>query len=202
VAGIDVHDFFGSISKNSVSEMLRHAGYGPNLSESLAGICTLSGFLPQGAPTSPVLSNSYLYKFDEQLTSEVTARGLRYTRYADDIALSGDRKADILGAIAIARELLRSFHLRLSDAKTRVVSRQGQQRVTGLIVNKFGYPPRKFRRELRAACHKVRKAGNVSRKDFDRIRGSINYLKQFEALRLSPELTSYVALLTQVTIYP
>ena len=65
VGGLDIEDFFGSITKSNVERHLRAMRFGPELAHAMSGICTLDGCLPQGAPTSPTLSNSYLHDFDE-----------------------------------------------------------------------------------------------------------------------------------------
>lgn len=200
VAGIDIRDFFGSVTKGRIFDLFRRSGYGPNLSETLATLCTFRGVLPQGAPTSPALSNAYLFHFDDHLNGLATQNGLKYTRYADDMTISGPDKSQIIEFIAVARSMLTHYDLELSEKKTRIVSQRSQQRVTGIVVNQFGYPPRRLRRNLRAACHKASRAGKISEEEFHRIRGTINYLHQFEGLRESPELIGYLQLLKKLKI--
>ena len=200
VACIDIENFFPSINKPSVTRILGDSGYWPDLSNLLASLCTLNGSLPQGAPSSPTLSNSYLYTFDKRLTEFATRHGVAYTRYADDLTFSGDHKERVVECVGVAAQELEDFGLRLRKDKTRIISKQGQQRVTGIVVNESGYPPREFRRAVRAAFHAAANAVRVSKSEYDRLNGLLNYMKQFDGLHDSVELGHYAEVLAQLEV--
>jgi retron-type reverse transcriptase len=117
----------------------------------LCDLCTAEGGLPIGAPTSPTLLNRVLLKTDEILSAAAGTRGVRYTRYADDLSFSGgDAAVQMLG---IARRTLVQIGLELDPRKTNIFRRGRRQVVTGLVVNDQVSVPRRIRRRLRAAVH-------------------------------------------------
>jgi len=117
----------------------------------LVDICTMSGGLPIGAPTSPALLNRVLYQSDEWLSNAARDRKCSYTRYADDLTFSGDDKA--VGMLAIARKTLAGIGFTLDKKKTNIYRAGRRQIVTGLVVNDRVSVPRRLRRRIRAAVH-------------------------------------------------
>jgi len=87
---LDLKDFFPSIKINRVVQVFKNIGYTKNISWLLATICCLDNELPQGAPTSPALSNIVARHMDKRLYRLAKNFGFRYSRYADDISFSGD----------------------------------------------------------------------------------------------------------------
>jgi len=200
VANIDIQNYFGSVDRNDVVQLLRHAQYEVQSAEIISFLCTKDGVLPQGAPTSPALSNAYLYKFDEAISVQCAARGLTYTRYADDISLSGDDRVHIVEMIQYARDFLRGkYGLLLNEGKTRIASHNGQQKVTGVVVNEAPRPPRTLRRKVRAAFNNASKNDAVVGKEMTlKLAGYLSYLSSFDDLRNSPELVKYRRILTEI----
>lgn len=88
---LDIKHFFSSISLDQVEHVFETLGYTPKLSYQLAKICCLNFSLPQGAPTSPILSNIVFRELDLKLIAMAEREGLIYSRYADDMAFSGDK---------------------------------------------------------------------------------------------------------------
>src|SRR5262249_55667368 len=115
--------------------------------------------LPQGAPTSPALTNTLCLRLDRRISGLARRLGYRYTRYADDLTLSlpvGHQCKPQLGTlIGQVRRIVEAEGFALHPDKTRVNRSGGRQQVTGLVVNGEGTPrvPRKLRRQLRAAIH-------------------------------------------------
>lgn len=144
---LDIKDFFGSIGFEKVIEIFHDVGYPHNVSFLLARLCTRFGFLPQGAASSPQLSNIIMFNVDERLTRECSARGYRYTRYVDDITISGD---DLTRAFAdevsAAISILGLF---INDSKTRL--QIGRKKiVTGISIGSGALKlPRKMRRRFK-----------------------------------------------------
>jgi retron-type reverse transcriptase len=191
VSNIDIENFFGSIDANMVREMLNRHGFGRQFSHAISRLVTLANGLPQGAPTSPVISNSFLYEFDKALTHFAAANRLVYTRYADDITISGEERKAVIKAIKYAEKLLRELGLRLNDKKTRIASQGGQQKVTGLVVNTKPQPPRKLRRRIRAMFHQADLKPEQHKDRKSKLQGYLSYLQSFPALENSDELKAY-----------
>ena len=156
VVNADVRSCFPSVRWPLVLAALRR-DLSPQLSpvaiSLLCDLCTAEGGLPVGAPTSPALLNRVLLKTDEILSAAASARGVRYTRYADDLTFSGgDAAVEMLG---IARRTLAQIGLELDPGKTNIFRRGRRQVVTGLVVNDQVSVPRRIRRRLRAAVHRA-----------------------------------------------
>src|SRR5262249_4135347 len=155
--------------------IFRKAGYREQIATLLALLCTesprevaqLEGqtyyvalgprCLPQGAPTSPGLTNTLCLRLDRRIAGLAQRLGWRYTRYADDMTFSlpdGHKGKPNLGALlGLVRRIVEAEGFQVHPDKTRVARKGGRQQVTGLVVNGDGAPrvPRKLRRQLRAA---------------------------------------------------
>ena len=164
VLRMDLRDFFPSISGPRVQALFRTAGYPDAVAERLGGICTNaaplgmwkslgrgldaasiaearvlygSPHLPQGAPSSPALANVCAWRVDCRLSGLAAASGARYTRYADDLAFSGDEPFErcverfALRAAAILQEEGFEVHHR----KTRVMRHGVRQHLAGIVAN-------------------------------------------------------------------
>ena len=192
VANIDIENFFGSITRNQVVRHLRSNDFDEQGALLISALVTKDDVLPQGAATSPAISNSILFEFDSYVSSLAQRAGLTYSRYADDISISGDDRTKVLSLLERARtDLLSRFGLRLNAAKTRVSSRHGQQKVTGLVVNVKAWPTRHFRRQVRAAFHNAARTPMVSDETLCKLHGYLSYLGSFDAMRETTELKHY-----------
>lgn len=189
VANIDIENFFGMIRSQGVQKLLRDSGYSEKEADIIGGLCTKWEVLPQGAPTSPTISNAYLFEFDETLSQLCQDRKLAYSRYADDITISGSDLDKIKEVIGLSEKLLfEKYELKLNKSKTRIASQYGQQRVTGVVVNETPRPPRKFRRNVRAAICNAARSGDVSAEQINRLNGYVSYLESFDVLRGTKEI--------------
>ncbi|WDL55841.1 reverse transcriptase family protein [Xanthomonas campestris] len=119
------------------------------------------GYLPQGAPTSPMLSNLVMRSFDEKVRDLALKRGFFYTRYADDISLSTERTSSRVTCVELIRDVHQLLHeegLSPNFAKTKIVPPGAKKIVLGLLVN--GEKPRltrEFRLRLRQHLHFLEK---------------------------------------------
>ena len=158
VVTCDIKDFFPSVPARRVERYFRRVGWDADAARLLTRLTTYEGGLPQGAPTSPRLSNVVLYDLDVKLTALAERRGFRYTRYADDLAFSRakDHPRRVRGLAQSVGRLLKANGFRLHPGKTRILRRHQRQTVCGLVVNDRLNLPRKTRRELRAALHRRR----------------------------------------------
>ncbi len=164
VITLDLEHFFSSITAGRIWGVLRAAGYPEPVAHLLAGLTThvspvsalrsmpsgpdpsrdfrlrrrlAAPHLPQGAPSSPQLANLVAYSLDRRIDAYSRAAGIRYTRYADDLTLSGGadlfrRRHSLVKAVENI-VVTEGFHL--NPAKTRVRQRDQRQVVTGIVVN-------------------------------------------------------------------
>jgi retron-type reverse transcriptase len=130
---MDLTDFFPSIPAARIKAFFRTAGYPETVADLLGGLCTHNHHLPQGPPTSPALANAILYRLDCRLTGLARSVNAEYTRYADDLAFSGEGDFDKLSTCiaAIAHEEGFEVHHR----KTRVMHQGVRQHLAGLTAN-------------------------------------------------------------------
>jgi RNA-directed DNA polymerase len=171
---LDLVDFFPSISSDRVEKYFRFIGYDQDASKLLTQLCTYKGSLPQGAPTSPRLSNLVNYRLDARFAALADRRGVSYSRYADDITFSASladlapvrrsnpktlerlrrEKPRLNDLIYLAKAIIEDEGYRLHmRRKLRIAHRHGRQLVTGLVVNDKPNLPRATRRRLRAIAH-------------------------------------------------
>ncbi|MDO8774834.1 MAG: reverse transcriptase family protein [Burkholderiaceae bacterium] len=149
----DLKDFFPSIRQSDVTEIFCELGFTLSVSRTLAALVTVNGSLPQGASTSPILSNIYLRQFDRDLKTYCSQFGARYTRYADDMVISGDTQ--LLEQLGSIKSFFTFSGLTLNHAKTRVYKTKSKVRfVTGLMIEDGKIRlPKAMRRRIRAQCH-------------------------------------------------
>ena len=137
--------------------------------------------------------------FDEAMVKFCRQREQTYSRYADDMTISGDSRPEIQNSIYHARKLLsKEYGLRLNKSKTRIASRHSQQNVTGIVVNEKLLPPRKKRRDIRQKFYVADKFGVKSPDDLNKLRGYYGYLNAFPELRDSKTLEGYKEVLEKL----
>lgn len=175
VFNIDLEDFFPSISFYRVRGVLEKHPFNCShqVATVIAHICTLDKMLPQGAPTSPFLSNLVCRSMDRDLTDLARKCLARYSRYADDITFSFPvRKTSRLpaaicqvdedGDLLIGTELhdiVTKHSFKINAAKTRLSDRTRRMEVTGLTINRFPNVRRVFIDRVRGALHAWEKYG-------------------------------------------
>ncbi|MBX2813741.1 MAG: reverse transcriptase family protein [Myxococcales bacterium] len=172
----DLKDFYPTITFPRVKGIFRKAGYGEQVATLLALLCTECPrdkivranktyyvavgprSLPQGAPTSPSLTNVTCFRLDDRLTGLAKKFGVCYTRYADDLTFSwhtpGEASVGLL--LGIIRGIVTDEGFELHPNKTQILSSGRRQKVTGLVVNRSDADvsvrvPRKVVRQLRSA---------------------------------------------------
>ncbi|WP_201713015.1 retron St85 family RNA-directed DNA polymerase [Rossellomorea arthrocnemi] len=157
VINLDLKDFFPSIKYVWIYNLFISLGYTRHLSMLFTGICTLNNELPQGAPSSPYLSNLICEKLDSRLSSLAENMGASYTRYADDLTFSGDK--EITKYIKLIKRVIKEEKFELNEKKVRVRFSYHQQMVTGLIVNEKLSVPQKTKKYLRQQIYYAKKYG-------------------------------------------
>lgn len=179
VVNLDLQDFFPSITFPRVRAVFHRLGYSPAVATVLALLCTecprhvieYAGQtyhvavgprgLPQGACTSPALSNQVARRLDRRLHGLAEKLGLTYTRYADDLTFSGDDSLNrrIGYLMARVRHIALDEGYLVNEKKSRVLRRNTAQIVTGLVVNERPSVRRRELRRLRAILHRARTEG-------------------------------------------
>ena len=158
VMALDIHDFFGSIKFGEVYGVFEKLGYREDVCVMLTNLCIYRGCLPQGAPTSPMLSNLIFTDVDKKIFHYCRSRNILYTRYADDMTFSGDNLSP-RRIIAYVRVVIWSKRLRLNDEKTKVMGKGMAQTVTGVVVNEKLQVPRQYRDKVRQEVYYCIKYG-------------------------------------------
>lgn len=157
VITLDIKDFFPSITYNQVFHIFKYYGYTNELSYTFAKICTYNGGLPQGAPSSPYISNIICLKLDKRLSQLSNRIEANYTRYADDITISGS--SDIKKCLPLIVKIIREEGFEINENKLRIQYSSERQIVTGLIVNEKLSVPQKKKRYLRQQIHYCKRFG-------------------------------------------
>lgn len=129
----DLKNFFGNIKYNQVKNVFFKAGYTNDLAKVFARMCCYNGYLPQGAPTSPYLSNLVAKDMDKELYNLALCNNANYTRYADDITFSG--KKQILCIQNLIKEIISKYNFIINENKTNI--RYYSQGITVTGINIF-----------------------------------------------------------------
>jgi RNA-directed DNA polymerase len=137
VLNIDIKDFFPSVKSGPMEEALKYWIKDDEFLDWVITTCFWEGSLPQGAPTSPVLANLYMANLDIILKNLCQTRGWNYSRYADDLTISGDDSLkEQMFQMLEAIDLLLVFHsLTRNQKKTKLMPHYQRQTVTGIVVN-------------------------------------------------------------------
>jgi retron-type reverse transcriptase len=102
----------------------------------LANLCTYKGYLPQGAVTSPSISNIIFSTIDDQIQSLCSKKRVSYTRYADDLSFSSNNKQVLIETVDIVKsEIISKSIFKINETKSRLMSGQKANIVTGLRLN-------------------------------------------------------------------
>jgi retron-type reverse transcriptase len=222
VLNADLTDFFPTITFPRVLGIFKQLGYSPAAATILALICTESPrrvavyagktfhvaigprTLPQGACTSPALSNLAARRLDSRLNGIATKLNYRYTRYADDLTFSASAPSREGGAssepsssldatkkigylLARLRHIAQDEGFAVNEKKTRILKRAARQEVTGVVVNKRPGVPRPLYKRLRAILHRAKHEGLAAQNRHDlphfeaRLKGMIAYVSMVNA---------------------
>ncbi len=172
VVHLDLTDFFETITLPRVRGIFRKLGYSHVAATTLAILCTVyigrvdetktgsrKQVLPQGAPTSPAITNLVCNKLDRRLAGLARRYGVKYTRYADDITFSGGKSFcnALRRFLPTVRRIIREERFTINEKKVHVARKGARQSVTGIVVNQQMNIPRSERRRYRAILHQLRK---------------------------------------------
>jgi len=208
VINIDLKDFFPSISYLRVKGLFQSFGYSEQIATILGLMCTepecdeieldsetyyaasSERFLPQGAPTSPAITNIICRKLDARLKGIASKLNFNYTRYADDLTFSatGEATTGIKTLVGFVKKIIKEENLTIHPDKFRVLRKGARKEVTGIIVND---KPSVNARELdrfRALLFQIEKDGIAGKqwKNSSNLMASMKGYASFVAM-VSPE---------------
>ncbi len=172
ILNVDLENFFPSTTFDMVKSVFREIGYSEEVSKGLASLTTYAGSLPQGAPTSPMLSNLVFRAYDSEINQICEKIGVKYTRYADDMTFSS------------VEPIPRDFHkviegvfaagFKLNAAKTVYSGENRKKEVTGVTIGRDG--PCLSRDKLNAIrgwVHAIEMNPKGHRHEFEKLQGTI-----------------------------
>lgn len=173
VVNIDLAEFFPTITQTRVEGMLSSLSIDAGVAEIIAWICCNNGHLPQGAPSSPVLSNMICFRLDKKLMGFAKEARCIYTRYADDITFSSHQPPTALFETALPptgrfapdllvtglRDVFQQNGFSINLNKAHYADRHSRRIVTGLKVNELLNIDRRYVRNIRGALHSIEKLG-------------------------------------------
>ncbi len=187
---IDLEDFFPNVSASKVYGVFSSIGYNKELSILLTNLCTYSGGLPQGAPTSPKLANLVCAKLDARIQGYAGPRGIVYTRYADDMTFSAHTASKIRKVKHFIGTIISDEGFKINHKKTAICGTKRQKKVTGLILSESSVGiGRVKQREIRAKIHHLFTGKST---DFSHVNGLLSYTYSVDR-RSYNKLYSYIS---------
>lgn len=181
---LDIKDFFSSVSYVDIYNIFLEYGFSSRLRGLLSHLVTYDDYLPQGAATSPYLSNLLLRDFDYKVGEWCKKNNINYTRYSDDLTFSmNEYNIDIIRFI---RKNLYKYNLELNNDKICLINNSNKQKITGIVVNDKVQVDIKYRKKIRQELHYINNYGlndhmkrlNINNKDkyLQSLLGKINFV--------------------------
>lgn len=194
ILNIDLKDFFPSIHRGRVFYIFKNiCKYDNDTSYCLTKLTTYKNSVPQGAPTSPSISNIVAFMLDVRLSKIADKFNINYTRYADDITFSGKQESINNSLLKIVNEIIEECGFNINKKKTRFASYAGRQEVTGLIVNNNKISiPIDYIKKIRQELYYVKKFGLKEHREKvgfknkyykDHVLGKILFVKQVDSVK-------------------
>jgi len=194
---LDIQDFFPSFNREFILKQINQiypwSEIGESIWSDILDVCMLNDGLPQGAPTSPMLTNILMVPVDYHLNKALWAyerNVIKYTRYADDLLISSrvDMRKDEL--ISLVKDVLKDTPLKIKTEKTRYGSNAGRNWNLGIMLNQhnqltLGHKRKKEIKNL--VYHFMRSPGTWLHEDIHNLQGQVAYMKHVE-----PEYTAYI----------
>ncbi len=193
IISLDIKDFFHSIKQHTVFNIMQRLGLGDFPARTVSELCTYKAFVPQGALTSPKISNLVTsVTFGPEIQDYCREHQLVLTIYADDVVVSSDNKEiDPKEIIQDLTRIITSHGFRINKKKTKVMFHGSRQYVCGAVVNAKVNLIVKERKRLRAIIHNITKNGieveavksNKEPAQFlNYVRGRVNWFRQLNSV--------------------
>lgn len=155
---LDIEGFFDNILYSQVKDIVFYSEkYSESIRVLLTMLCYYRESLPQGAPTSPIITNIIMYDFDQTVGAFCSSRNISYTRYCDDMTFSGD--FDEKEIITFVKGELYKLTLFLKNRKTAIVPKTKRQTVTGIVVNEKINITKDYKKKIRQEMYYIKKLG-------------------------------------------
>lgn len=190
ILSIDIKDFFDSIHLGRVRGFFNkniEFNLPLDMATVMAQLVCYKGVLPQGAPTSPIVSNLICNILDIRILNLVKKYRMNYTRYADDMTFSTNDRCIVDNYDGILEEIaneLGKFGLHINDKKTRLIYKDSRQEVTGLVVNKIINVNRHYCKKTRAMAENLYRKGSFYIGDEEgsikQLEGRFAYINQLD----------------------
>ena len=195
-------------------ELFENLGFAIAPARLLSELCTYKAFVPQGALTSPKLSNIITaYTFGPTIKAYCDSKGYTLTIYADDITISSPHKFDGLenrdttkSLIDFVRQAIGSYGFRLNNEKIKIMNNYQRQYVCGAVVNHKVNMQKTERNKLRAILHNCQKNGleaeasknNLSVDKFiSKVMGRLNWFSQLNPTAGNIEKEKFKKIVTE-----
>ncbi|SIS46882.1 RNA-directed DNA polymerase [Zobellia uliginosa] len=191
---LDLKDFFPSIKIHSVEQIFKSLGYSDLISNLLAKLCTKENCLPQGAPTSPYISNLYFLPADNHISEFCKQHSIRYTRYADDLTFSGN--FDENAVLNFVSEQIVKLELVIHPDKIKLMTPNQRQSVTGIVVNQKPQVVFHKRNKVRQELYYIKKFGlanhmerkGIKKRNYlEHLLGKVNFI-----IQINPTDTEFI----------
>lgn len=159
VVKLDIRHFFDSITFRQIYRAFETiTDYPKPVLTFLARLCSVNGHLPQGASTSPMLSNLCMLDIDKEIGAYCVEKGISYTRYSDDMTFSAD-SMDVQHLLLFVESLLSKNGFRVNKRKTRVLKKGVCHNVTGVVCNEKVHVPAEYKKKIRQEMYYIEKYG-------------------------------------------
>ena len=157
---LDVDGFFDHLTYAMVKDcVFCKENYSEPIRILLTMLCYYKESLPQGAPTSPAITNIIMYDFDEKIGKYCEENNISYTRYCDDMTFSGSGEFNEKAVIFVVKDELRKLGLFLKSRKTAVIPNTKRQTVTGIVVNEKIGLTKEYKNKIRQEIYYIKKYG-------------------------------------------
>ena len=188
VVSVDLKDYFTSIKQKDILYILQELGIDTKPAVTISELCTYGSYVPQGALTSPKISNIVsACTFGPILKEFCDSKGYVLSIYADDITISSRGKMEISEVLTFIGETVRKFNFLVNSKKTKVMTSKRRQYVCGVVVNSKSNLPLEERRLLKNQIHSLKirgleataKLNGIEPEIFmPHLQGRLNWLRQ------------------------
>ncbi len=179
---LDIETFFPSISKDSINKVFKKIGFNKENSSILTKLCTVGDSLPQGAPTSPYLASMVCLKLDKEIYLYSKKRNLIYTRYFDDISVSGENIS--INNISSIEKIIHSHGFKCNSDKKRFFDSSDDKIINSVVISKLGLSVSEtYKEEIRIIYRQLAEDKSISNQRLFRGKfGFYLYINKKEAL--------------------
>jgi hypothetical protein len=180
VCTIDIKDFFPSIKEKRIQNYFRSLGFENSLVDFLVKITSYKGMLPQGAVTSPCISNLIFYEIDQKIDKACNSARVKYSRYADDLTFSGDDKQILHHTVQECKSIILKYCFKINNSKTRFFSPVSHKIINGLTLDNYQNikVQKKLKNKIRLEIYFSEK--NKAYKNLEQIQGYISFIHSIE----------------------